>query len=428
HPGYGFLSENAAFSEKVEAAGIVFIGPLASAITAMGEKTRARRVMKDAGVPIVPGTVEAVQNPDEAVAIAEEIGFPVMIKAAAGGGGKGLRLIRAGEDVRAAVRRASSEAEKAFGDGSVYIEKYVNQPRHIEFQILADTHGNVLHLNERECSVQRRHQKIIEETPSPFLAPEVRSRMAEAAIAAARAVRYRGAGTIEFLVDAEQNFYFLEMNTRLQVEHPITEMVHRVDLVHEMIRIAQGEAISFSQADVQPRGSSIECRIYAEDPEHDFMPSPGLVSYLREPSGPNVRIDSGVEEGSEVSLFYDPMVAKLCVWGATREQAIARMQRALSEYRVGGITTNIPFLQALLAHPEFRAGNYDTTFIDRHWDELALQTSASDLRNAAIAAAVARHLRGRIAENLGGNRNDVRETNAWRLVGRFRRLHHLFRL
>jgi acetyl-CoA carboxylase, biotin carboxylase subunit len=365
HPGYGFLSENAEFAEACEECGIVFIGPPAAAMHLMGSKISARAAMKNAGVPIVPGTVQPISEDREAVAIAREIGFPIMVKAAAGGGGKGLRLVNGEAELESAIRAARSEALNAFRDDAIYIEKYLDQPRHIEIQILADAHGQIISLGERECSIQRRHQKVMEETPSTFINDSMRRRMGEAAMAVGRASGYVNAGTVEFLVDSRKDFYFLEMNTRLQVEHPITEWVTGIDLVKEQISIAAGEALHFSQEDIQPRGAAIECRIYAEDPYNHFYPSPGRLTVLGRPAGPGIRIDSGAYEGWDVPLEYDPLLAKVAVWGTTRGEAIGRLRRALLEYEVVGIQTGIPFYQKILQHPDFVSGHYDTGFIDK---------------------------------------------------------------
>jgi acetyl-CoA carboxylase biotin carboxylase subunit len=370
HPGYGFLSENAAFSDRCKKEGIIFIGPGAHAISTMGDKITARETMMAAGVPVVPGTKEAISDEKEAEKTALEIGLPVMIKASAGGGGKGMRLVKDKKELVDSIRAARSEALSSFGDDSVYIEKYIESPHHIEFQILADRHGHVIHLCERECSVQRRHQKVIEETPSPLVTPGMREKMGNDAVQAARAVNYEGAGTIEFLADNNRNYYFLEMNTRLQVEHPITEEVVGVDLVKEQIRIASGEKLSWKQEDIKQSGHAIECRIYAEDPDNNFMPSPGLIRYMCEPSGPGIRTDGYVYEGYEIPLFYDPMIAKLVASAETREAAIGRMKRALEEYRIGGVKTSIKFLERVMDNKAFRAGKYDTHFIDENIDTL----------------------------------------------------------
>src|SRR5687767_15736703 len=346
HPGYGFLAENAGFARAVTSAGLTFIGPSADAMETMGSKTSARRAAVESGVPIVPGTVDALTSFADARATAEEFGYPVMLKAAAGGGGKGMRLVASSEELRSAFETAQAEAAAAFGDSALYLEKAVERPRHIEIQIFADTHGNVVHLGERECSIQRRHQKVVEECPSPINDSALRETMGAAAVQLARAVNYAGAGTVEFLVaDATREFFFLEMNTRLQVEHPVTELVTGLDLVREQISVANGELLSFTQEDVSWRGHAIECRVYAEDPENNFFPSPGTISYLHVPFGPGVRDDSGVEMGSQVSIHYDPMISKLAAWGSTREESIDRLRRALDEYEISGIKTTLPFFR-----------------------------------------------------------------------------------
>jgi acetyl-CoA carboxylase biotin carboxylase subunit len=388
HPGYGFLAERAAFAEAVEQEGLVFVGPPATAIRAMGDKTEARRRMRAAGVPVVPGADAPVTDPGEARALADSMGYPVMVKAAAGGGGKGMRVVHAEGDLEAALATAASEALKAFGDASVYLEKFIERPRHVEIQILADASG-AAHLGERECSVQRRHQKLLEEAPSPAVGPELRDRMGQAAVAAAEAVGYRGAGTCEFLLAADGSFYFLEMNTRIQVEHPVTELVYGVDLVREQLRIARGFPMRVPKGPPAPNGWSIECRITSEDPANGFMPSTGRLEYLRVPAGPGVRWDSGFEVGNEVTLHYDSMVAKLIVWGADREEALNRMARALDELVVVGIATNQGFQRRLVADPEFRRGAIDIQFLDRRPD-LATAAPPEDLTlAAAIAAALA---------------------------------------
>jgi acetyl-CoA carboxylase biotin carboxylase subunit len=366
HPGYGFLSENASFSERCREEGIIFIGPSPEAIRAMGDKITARRNMIAAGVPVVPGTTDPVADDEDALRIIRDIGLPVMIKASAGGGGKGMRLVHREEDIVSSLRQARSESMTAFGDDAVYIETFVSSPHHIEFQILADNHGNVIHLFERECSIQRRHQKIVEETPSPLLTPEIRKMMGENAVAAAKAVHYSGAGTIEFIVDDQLNFYFLEMNTRLQVEHPITERVVGVDLVKEMIRIANNEPLWLKQEDLFQDGHAIECRIYAEDPENNFMPSPGIIRHITEPRGLGVRCDGYIYEGYEIPIYYDPMISKLITWSRTRHAAIARMKRALYEYKITGVKTNIRFLEKILDCQAFQEGKYNTQFIEQN--------------------------------------------------------------
>ncbi len=365
HPGYGFLSENAQFARACADAGVKFIGPTAAAMDAMGSKTRARQAMERAGVPFVPGTSRGLESHEQAEQVAARIGYPVMLKAAAGGGGKGMRLVHAPEDLRSALDGARSEAERSFGDSEVYIEKAILNPRHIEMQVLADEHGNTVYLGERECSLQRRHQKVVEEAPSPIVDPDMRRRMGEVAVRVAQAAGYTNAGTVEFLVDQEKNFYFLEMNTRLQVEHPITELVTGLDLVHLQIRIAGGERLPFTQNDVAIRGHAIECRIYAEDPDNNYFPSPGKITLLLAPSGPGIRRDSGMYEGWTVPMDYDPLLAKLIGYGTDREQAISRLTRALSEYFVGGIKTNISLFRRILRHPDFHAAKLDTGFLDR---------------------------------------------------------------
>jgi acetyl-CoA carboxylase, biotin carboxylase subunit len=365
HPGYGFLSENARFAQACVDVGVKFIGPKVAAMNAMGSKTRARQAMERAGVPFVPGTSRGLESIEEAEEVAARIGYPVMLKAAAGGGGKGMRLVHTPDQLKSSLDAARSEAERSFGDGEVYIEKAILNPRHIEMQILADEHGNTLYLGERECSLQRRHQKVLEEAPSPIVDLDMRRRMGEVAVRVARAANYTNAGTVEFLVDQRKNFYFLEMNTRLQVEHPVTELVTGLDLVHLQIRIAAGEKLPLRQEDVQIRGHAMECRIYAEDPDNDYFPSPGKITLLLEPSGPGIRTDSGMYEGWMVPMDYDPLLAKLIGYGSDREQAIARLTRALDEYFVGGIKTNIALFRRILADPDFRAGKLDTGFLDR---------------------------------------------------------------
>ena len=385
HPGYGFLSENAAFSDRCKKEGIIFIGPQAHAISTMGDKISARETMIAAGVPVVPGTKEAITDEQEAAKTAAEIGLPVMIKASAGGGGKGMRMVKEEKNLLDAIRAAKSEALSSFGDDSVYIEKYIESPHHIEFQVLADKHGNAIHLCERECSIQRRHQKVIEETPSPLMTPELREKMGQDAVAAARAVDYEGAGTIEFLADNDRNYYFLEMNTRLQVEHPITEEVVGVDLVRQQILIASGEKLSLKQDDIIQSGHAIECRIYAEDPDNQFMPSPGRIIYMTEPSGPGIRTDGHAYRGYEIPLYYDPMIAKLVAWAKTREEAIDRMKRALHEYKIGGVKTSINFLEKVMGNKAFIEGKYDTHFIDENIDSLVATTDGQTRQDEDLA-------------------------------------------
>ena len=386
HPGYGFLSENARFAEACQQAGVKFIGPTAAAMEKMGSKTRARQTMEKSGIPFVPGTSRALESCQEAERIAAEIGYPVMLKAAAGGGGKGMRLVRSQAEMKSALEGAQSEALRAFGDGDVYLERAVVNPRHIEVQVLADEHGNTVYLGERECSIQRRHQKVLEEAPSPFVDDDMRRHMGETAVRVARAVNYTNAGTVEFLVDQNKNFYFLEMNTRLQVEHPVTELVTGLDLVHLQIRIAAGERLPFAQEDVRLRGHAMECRIYAEDPDNNYFPSPGKITLLLAPSGPGIRRDSGMYEGWTVPTDYDPMLAKLIGYGSGREQAIARLRRALYEYFVGGIKTNISLFQRILEDGDFQAGRVDTGYLDRL---LQAGKAESPERNAGIAAIAA---------------------------------------
>ena len=396
HPGYGFLAENAGFARAVADAGIVFIGPTPEAMEVMGSKTNARRAAIDAGAPVVPGTTEALKDFSDARNTAAKFGYPVMLKAAAGGGGKGMRQVAAESELRSALEAAQSEAASAFGSSEVYLEKVVEKPRHIEIQIFADHDGTCVHLGERECSIQRRHQKVIEECPSPLNDGDLRARMGDAAIKIARAVNYVGAGTVEFLFsDVTRDFYFLEMNTRLQVEHPVTELVTGFDLVREQINVAAGEPLSFTQDDVRWTGHAIECRVYAEDPDNNFLPSPGRINFLRVPNGPGVRDDSGVTEGDEVSIFYDPMISKLAAWGRTRAEAIDRLRRALDEYAVGGIRTTLPFFRSIVRDEEFIAGRLDTGFIPRFNErkgsampaEATRTTSEMDI--AIVAAAVA---------------------------------------
>jgi acetyl-CoA carboxylase biotin carboxylase subunit len=389
HPGYGFLSENAKFARACADAGVKFIGPTAAAMDAMGSKTRARQAMERAGVPFVPGTSRGLESFDQAQQVAERIGYPVMLKAAAGGGGKGMRLVHAVADLKSALEGARSEAERSFGDSEVYIEKAILNPRHIEMQILADEHGNTVYLGERECSLQRRHQKVVEEAPSPIVDPDMRRRMGEVAVRVAQAAAYTNAGTVEFLVDQQKNFYFLEMNTRLQVEHPVTELITGLDLVHLQIHIANGERLPFTQNDVQIRGHAIECRIYAEDPDNNYFPSPGRITLLLLPSGPGIRRDSGMYEGWTVPMDYDPLLAKLIGYGTDREQAIGRLTRALNEYFVGGIKTNISLFRRILNDPDFRAAKLDTGFLDRLLKQKEQPMPATDGQAEEVAVIAA---------------------------------------
>ena len=413
HPGYGFLAENAAFAKACEDAGVAFIGPSSESIRLMGEKTSARRVAVDAGVPVVPGTLEPLADDLAIEREAARIGFPLMLKAAAGGGGKGLRLVTRQPDLAAAVQSARSEARSAFGDDSVYIEKAIVRPRHIEIQVLSDHHGHVVHLFERECSIQRRHQKVIEESPSPCVTPELRERMGALAVALVKKTGYRNAGTLEFLVDQHRNPYFLEMNTRLQVEHPVTEMVTGVDLVTLQIRIAEGEALPFEQRELSQRGHAIECRVYAEDPDQGFLPSPGRVVALRVPAGPGVRDDSGVLEGASVPIHYDPLISKLAVHAGTRDAAIARMRRAISEYKVLGIRTTLPFFERVLRHPDFISGDFDTSFV-----ESALAARAVLRQPPIDAAIVLAAIRGFLDRQSTSRADEqVNDGSAWRRAG-----------
>ncbi|HJK92773.1 MAG TPA: acetyl-CoA carboxylase biotin carboxylase subunit [Polyangiaceae bacterium LLY-WYZ-15_(1-7)] len=427
HPGYGFLSENAAFVRACKDAGITFIGPEPEAMEAMGSKTAAREKMIAAGVPVVPGvnagSVEELQK------AADELGYPVMLKASAGGGGKGMRLVEKPEDLAGAYERARSEAKSAFGDETVYLEKAIVQPRHIEIQVLGDKHGGCVHLFERDCSIQRRHQKVVEETPSPAEVCDdaLVAKMGEVAVRAAKAVDYHGAGTVEFLMAADGSFYFLEMNTRLQVEHPITELITGMDLVREQVRVAAGEPLGYTQDDIQRRGAAIQCRVYAEDPATGFLPSPGTIEVLRQPHGPGVRDDSGAYGGAEIPSFYDPLVSKLCVWAPTRELAVQRMRRALTEYVVTGIQTNLPFHLRLMEHEEFVAGQYDTGFIDRHRDALLKgEGLGAEARALTIAAAVAQAFRdadaAKAAQGQNGQGPGQAGPSPWRM-GAIARLH-----
>jgi len=416
HPGYGFLSERADFARAVEDAGLVFIGPTADTIAAMGDKTEARRRMSEAGVPIVPGLTGSVADVDEAEYAARDIGFPVLLKAAAGGGGKGMRVVDAPAELRSAFEAAAREALGAFGDGSIYLERYLARPRHIEIQVLGDDHGNVVHLGERECSIQRRHQKLIEEAPSTVLSASERQAMGDAAVKAARAVNYRGAGTVEFLYQ-DGAFFFLEMNTRLQVEHPVTELVTGIDLVEWQLRVADGEPLAFRQEDISLEGHALECRITSEDPFGGFLPATGVISHLEIPSGPGVRWDGGIQQGSEVSPHYDPLLGKLVTWGADRDVAIARMARALNELVIAGLETSASFHRRVVDEPDFRAGTLSTRYLEEHPGLLEPETDAADLAAAAVAAALLEEAdRRRSAPRMsaaGGN-----PMSQWRVSGR----------
>ena len=416
HPGYGFLSENAEFADRCKKEGIIFIGPSSYAIKTMGDKITARKTMVDAGVPVVPGS-EMITDENDAIKKIKEIGLPVMVKASAGGGGKGMRLVHKEKDIISSLRAAQSEARAAFGNDAIYIEKYIKSPHHIEFQILGDTHGNVIHLFERECSVQRRHQKVVEETPSPLMTPEIRKEMGDFAVAAAKAVNYSGAGTIEFIVDEKLNYYFLEMNTRLQVEHPITERVVGVDLVKQQINIANGLELELKQDELRQYGHAIECRIYAEDPENDFMPSPGVIRHITEPLGLGVRHDGYVYEGFEIPIYYDPLISKLVVWARTREEAIARMKRALYAYKITGVKTSIPFLNRIMETADFVKGKYNTNFIEKNSDFLMFPDKHEvKVEDVAIIAAYVDYL-----DRLNDLQEDVHSKNGknnWKNCGR----------
>ncbi len=385
HPGYGFLSENADFAELCEKNDIIFIGPKSKSIKMMGDKLAAKDAVKDYNIPMVPGVDRAVTDPKEAVEIAREIGFPILIKAAAGGGGKGMRVVEKEKDVEEQMERAISEATSAFGDGSVFVEKYITSPRHIEIQVLADSHRKVLHFFERECSVQRRHQKVVEEAPSSILTPELRERMGKAAILVAKSCDYLGAGTVEFLVDSNLNFYFLEMNTRLQVEHPVTELISGVDLVEQQINIARGEAISINQEDLKINGHALELRVYAEDPLNDFLPSVGNLSTYKIPVGEGIRVDDGFEEGMDIPIYYDPMLSKLITYGKTRDEAIQLMIEAIENYKIEGAMTTLPFGKFVCEHEAFRSGNFDTHFVKKYYTPEKLQ---EDLEEEARLAAL----------------------------------------
>lgn len=420
HPGYGFLAENAEFAAACADAGITFIGPGPDAIEKMGDKISARETVRARGVPLVPGSPPGLHD-EELFACAQEIGFPVMIKASAGGGGKGMRAAETPETFHSLVAAARREAASAFGNDEVYIEKLIPNARHIEIQVLADGHGNTIHLGERECSIQRRHQKLIEECPSVAVEEKLRTEMGQVAIAAAESVNYVNAGTVEFLFDSRDNkYYFLEMNTRLQVEHPVTEMVTGVDIVKEQIAIASGRRMGYKQKDIVNRGWAIECRITAEDPFSNFMPSSGTIVYLQEPTGPGVRVESSLYRGMELNLYYDPMVAKLVVWGETRAEAILRMRRALNEYRVGGIKTSIPFHQEMMDSTEFIWGTFDTGFLARRRVGRLNKPANDHKKVVAVAAALIAHEEGRQAVHIGGNPQEQAAAGVWKQAGRMR--------
>lgn len=392
HPGYGFLSENAGFAQQVADAGLIFIGPSPESIDMMGSKLAAKEAAKRFGVPMVPGIEEAITDVEMAKEIGQRVGYPILIKASAGGGGKGMRIVERAEDTQEQMERAISEAVSAFGDGSVFIEKYMSSPHHIEIQVLGDTQGNIVYLFERECSIQRRHQKVVEEAPSAILSPALRRAMGEAAVRVAKACNYVGAGTVEFLVDDQRNFYFLEMNTRLQVEHPVTEMITGLDLVEWQIRIARGEALSFTQEDLHIQGHALELRVYAEDPLNNFLPSVGTLHRYREPSGPGIRVDSGFTEGMEVPIYYDPMLAKLVVHAPTRAEAIQRMKTAIADYEVEGVATTLPFGRFVMDHPAFVGADYDTHFVQQYFTPEKLLDSQRQEAEVAAHWALQLHL------------------------------------
>jgi len=391
HPGYGFLAENTEFAKACESSGIIFIGPTSKAIELLGDKIASKRTMTAAGIPVIPGSDGEIEEGDEAIKVAEEIGFPVLIKAAGGGGGKGMRTVQKKEELVGAMKQAVNEAQSAFGNPTVFIEKFLKAPRHIEFQILADNYGNVIHLFERECSVQRRHQKLIEESPSMIMTSELRAKMGRAAVKAVKASDYTNAGTVEFMVDEKRNFYFLEMNTRLQVEHPVTELITGIDIVKEQLKIASGEKLLLKQDEIRMNGAAIECRISAEDPENNFAPSTGEIIEYKSPGGIGVRMDSGVYEGFEIPVYYDPLIAKLLVWAPTRQEAIVRMKRALGECTIRGIKTSIPFHILVLNNPKFVLGDYDTTFIDNVLGKIVYKKQYYDV--AAISSVIGKILK-----------------------------------
>jgi acetyl-CoA carboxylase biotin carboxylase subunit len=421
HPGYGFLAENAEFARLCERENIVFIGPNSKALKLVGDKVRSRQTMEKAGIPIIPGMKGIPRDISEFEPEAKKIGFPVMIKASAGGGGKGMRIVRNPKDLKSALEAGMREAKSAFGDESVYLEKYIEEPRHVEFQVLADNHGNVVHLFERECSIQRRHQKIVEETPSQALTPELRALMGETAKKVVQVSGYNNAGTVEFLLDKNKNFYFLEVNARLQVEHPVTELITGVDLVRQQILIAAGEKLPFKQEDLSQRGHSIECRIYAEDPLNNFLPSSGKVLFLKEPKGPGVRHDCGIFSGSTVPIYYDPILAKLIVWAENRETACQRMVKALEDYVILGIKTTIDFLKDVIAHPQFKAGNTTTSFIEKHLDGWKSQTKTEEgLKLALIASAFDNFNETYAATGVNRGKAQKETFSPWQSLGKWR--------
>jgi len=421
HPGYGFLAENAEFVEAVRKAGLVFIGPSPEAMRLVGDKTAARRTVQAAAVPVVPGGDRSIEDDGEALAVAGEMGFPVLIKAAAGGGGKGMHIVSSPDELPAAMETSRSESRSSFGDATVYIEKYMAGARHIEFQIIGDEHGQLVHLGERECSVQRRYQKLIEESPSCALSPALREEMGQAALKVARAAGYTNAGTVEFLLAEDGRFYFLEVNARLQVEHPVTEMVTGIDLVKEQIRLAAGEKLSFSQKDVRPSGCALECRIYAEDPDNDFFPSTGTITGLHHPKGPWIRNDSSLYPGMEVAVHYDPLLSKLLIWGRTRQELLDRAAWALEEYRIAGIKTTVDFCAQVLADPDFRSGVYDTGIIPR-MQQRQREPAGEDLQIVALAAALTAWQEGKKQRSVATSAGSSPPPDPWKLAGRRRNL------
>lgn len=412
HPGYGFLSENPKFAERLRKEKITFIGPSPEAMEMMGSKLQAKAAAKRFNIPLVPGTDKAIENIEEAKKIAIATGFPVLIKASAGGGGKGMRVVEKEEDLEEQMKLAINEATAAFGDGSVFIERFVTSPRHVEIQVLADNHGNVVHLFERECSIQRRHQKVIEEAPSSILTPEKRQKMGECAKDVARACNYSGAGTVEFLLDEKMDFFFLEMNTRLQVEHPVTEMISGIDLVKEQIKVARNEKLSFTQEDLKINGHSIEVRVYAEDPANNFLPDIGKLLTYRRPQGPGIRVDDGFEEGMDIPIYYDPMIAKLTVHADTRTAAIAKMIRAIDEYAISGIETTLPFCRFVMKHTNFVSGNFDTNFVHHHFEPSMLENSNSE--ESDIAAVLASKILAERQEQHAVSNGSAGKVSSWK--------------
>lgn len=414
HPGYGFLSENGEFAQAVEEAGITFIGPKAHSMKVMGDKLSAKEAAKEFGIPLVPGTEGAIEDPKEAIAISREIGFPVLIKASAGGGGKGMRIVEKEEELEEQIHSAISEAKSAFGNGAVFIEKYVSSPRHIEVQVLCDSHGNRVHLFERECSVQRRHQKVIEEAPSAILSDELRAEMGAKAVDVARSCNYLGAGTVEFIMDESHNFYFMEMNTRLQVEHPVTEMITGVDLVKEQIKIARGEALSFKQEDLKIHGHSIEVRVYAENARENFMPDIGKLRVYQRPHGVGVRVDDGFEEGMDIPIYYDPMISKLVTYGKDREEARVRMLRAIEDYKIVGLHTTMEFAKFVMEHPAFISGDFDTHFVNKHFKPEYLEADVAEEGKQVAALISAYLLNQQSNKGINPSEKQAKQNSKWK--------------